>query len=124
MNFPKDFYSHTKKNVYTEIIGGTERDTFLEIWVVSVNNRTFARSWEKSTRSWYTAFIETGLGQLKYEDNIIYVTGKKLDKEDKIHLEINNAYLTTFNQPKNIIYSEGITQPEYLDYTMEFFYTE
>jgi hypothetical protein len=124
MDFPEDFFAHLKINNYTEIKGGIERKSFLEIWVVSVNNRVFARSWNKSARSWFTAFLETGAGQLKYGDTIIDVKGKKLDPKASIQKEINQTYLKRYNQKENIFYSEGITQPEYLDYTMEFFYAE
>ncbi len=120
--FPKEFYNHTKNNVYTEIKGGTEREKFLEIWVVTVNNRVFARSWAKSEKSWYTAFLEAGVGQLKYGNKIINVTGKKLHKNFEIHLDISKEYLQVFSQPENLEYSEGIAKPEYFDYTMEFFF--
>lgn len=124
MNFPEDFYSHLKNNNYTQIKGGIERNSFLEIWVVNVNKRVFARSWNKSARSWFTAFLETGVGQLKYGEKVIDVKGKKLASVEPIQQEINKAYLKRYNQKENVFYSEGITQPEYLDYTMEFFYSE
>lgn len=124
MVFPIDFYSHLRDHNYTEIKGGIERDSFLEIWVVKVNNRVFARSWNKSAKSWFTAFLETGIGQLKYGEKVIDVKGKKLGPAELIQEEINQAYLKRYNQKENIFYSEGITQPEYLDYTMEFFYSE
>lgn len=124
MNFPEDFYSHLKNNNYTQIKGGIERNSFLEIWVVNVNKRVFARSWNKSARSWFTAFLETGVGQLKYGEKVIDIKGKKLASVEPIQEEINKAYLKRYNQKENVFYSEGITQPEYLDYTMEFFYSE
>lgn len=124
MHFPTDFYTHLKEQIYTWIKGGMERETFLDIWVVAVNNRVFARSWNKSPQSWFTAFLETGVGQLKYGDNIIDVTGKKLSSNAEIQEKINQAYLSRYNQKENNFYAEGIVQPEYLDYTMEFFYAE
>ncbi|RFN59488.1 DUF2255 family protein [Marixanthomonas ophiurae] len=124
MSFPNDFYAHLKNHNYTEIKGGIERKNFLEIWVVAVDNRIFARSWNKSAKSWFTAFIETGVGQLKYGEKIINVEGEKLDKTNKIQQSINEAYLSRYNQKENIYYSEGITKPEYLDYTMEFFFSK
>ena len=124
MDFPEDFYSHLKNHNYTEIKGGIERNSFLEILVVSVNKRVFARSWNKSARSWFTAFIDTGVGQLKYGDKVLNVKGTKLEPTSEIQKEINQAYLKRYNQKENIYYSEGITQPEYLEYTMEFFYLE
>jgi hypothetical protein len=124
MSFPVDFFEHLKKHNYTEIKGGVNRKSFLEIWVVAVGDRVFARSWNKSEKSWFTAFLEYGVGELKYGDNIISVKGKKLDKQAEIHNQIDQAYLTRYNEGENIFYAKGISQPEYADYTMEFFYNE
>lgn len=124
MSFPKDFYEHLKRHNYTEIKGGTSRKTFLEIWVVSVEGRIFARSWNKSERSWFTAFLETGVGQLKYKDNVIEVSGKKVSKGDTIHEQINMAYRLRYTEKENSYYVDGISKPEYFDYTLEFIPTK
>ena len=34
------------------IKAGKERETFLEIWMVTVENRIFARSWGFAEKSW------------------------------------------------------------------------
>ena len=124
MDFPKDFYKHLREQNYTEVKGGIERKTFLEIWVVTVNNRVFARSWNKSKRSWFTELQKTGIGQLKYKKEVIAVTGKKVDENSEIHVLINNAYLERYTEPENIFYVNGICQPEYTNCSMEFFYSE
>ena len=87
-----------------------------------MNDRLFVRSWNKSPRSWFTDFIKTGVGQVKYGKNIINVKGKKLPKNDKTNLLIDAAYLNKYNQEWNLKYAEGISQPEYADYTMELFF--
>jgi len=124
MSFPKDFYDHLAMHNYVEIKGGLNRNTFLEIWMVSVNKQIFARSWNKSEKSWFTAFIDTGLGQLKYGNKVISVKGKKLPKDSNMHPLINEAYRNRYNETENIFYSIGIGQPEYANYTMEFFYSD
>ena len=124
MDFPKDFYKHLREQNYTEVKGGIERKTFLEIWVVTVNNRVFARSWNKSKRSWFTETQKTGVGQLKYKDQVINVTGKKVDKSSEMHILINKAYRERYTEPENTFYVNGICQSEYTNYTMEFFYSE
>ena len=124
MDFPKDFYKHLSEQNYTEVKGGIERKTFLEIWVVTVNNRVFARSWNKSRRSWFTETQKTGVGKLKYKNQVINVTGKKVDGSSEMHNLINNAYRERYTEPENIFYVNGICQPEYTNYTMEFFYSE
>lgn len=122
MSFPKSFYNHLRAHNYVEIKGGLDRNSFLEIWMVRVEGRIFARSWNKSKKSWFTAFRDTGLGELKYGEKLISVKGQKLRKDSVLHHGINEAYKKRYNQPENIYYSDGISQPEYADYTMEFFY--
>lgn len=121
--FPKDFYNFLKENTLVEVKGGRTRPGFLKIWMVEVEGRVFARSWNKSERSWFTEFNNTGLGQIKYGEEILNVKGKKLEKEDPVHQKINEAYLKKYTQPENLKYAQGITKPEYACYTMEF-YTE
>lgn len=122
MSFPADFYSHLKDHNYTLIKGGLDRKTFLEIWIVEVDGRIFARSWNKSERSWFTAFIDYGVGQLKHGNKVINVKGKKLDPNSEIHELINQAYLKRYNEAENIFYAKGISRPEYSAYTMEFLF--
>lgn len=124
MNFPSDFYIYLKENTLIEIKGGTEREGFLEIWMVEVKGRVFARSWNKSKRSWFTEFKNTGLGKIKYGESIINVRGKKLEENDNMNVLINKAYLKKYNQKENLLYAKGISQPEYANYTMEFFFSK
>ena len=121
MAFPSDFYDYLKENTLIEIKGGTNRESFLQIWMVQVNHRVFARSWNKSKRSWFTAFVQEGEGEIKYGNKILKVKGKQLLDEPEMTLQINERYLQKYNQPENIYYSQGITQPEYENFTMEFF---
>ena len=87
--------------------------------MVEVNKRVFARSWNKSSKSWFTELLKTGEGEVKYGSEIIKVEGRKLDKEDEIQPLINQAYLKKYTQQANVEYAQGITQPEYADYTVE-----
>jgi hypothetical protein len=122
MGFPEDFYRYMHNFTLCGIKGGRERESFLNIWMVTVDDRVFARSWNKSARSWFTAFIQSGEGQIKYGDQVIDVKGKKLEDAPELNELINAAYLHKYNQEGNVIYAQGISQPEYADYTMEFFY--
>ncbi|MCI4669188.1 MAG: DUF2255 family protein [Bacteroidia bacterium] len=122
MRFPESFYRYLKNNNLVEIIGGRDREKFLQIWMVEVDERVFARSWNKSERSWFTAIQESGIGKIKYGDQVIEITGMKLSGKAEIHKQIEERYLEKYNQKDNIYYSEGITQIDYRNYTMEFFF--
>lgn len=120
--FPEDFYQFLEKNTLIEIKGGNTRPTFLPIWMVEVNKRIFARSWNKSTKSWFTEFQNTGTGQIKYSEKVLNVSARKIEENNPVNPRISNAYVEKYNQPQNLKYSDGISQPEYFNYTMEFFY--
>ncbi|AVR44380.1 DUF2255 domain-containing protein [Christiangramia fulva] len=122
--FPKDFYSYLANNTLVEIKGGLTRPSFLKIWMVEVDKRIFARSWNKSERSWFTEFQKTGIGEIKFGDKVIRVKGKKINASNPINQKISEAYLKKYDQPGNLKYAEGISQPEYFEYTMEFFHQE
>ena len=124
MTFPESLYRYLSNNTLIGIKGGTERSSFLDIWMVEVNGRVFARSWNKSPNSWFTEFIKSQKGQLKYGDVILEVEGQKLDANDPTNILIDSAYLEKYNQKENLKYAQGITQPEYADYTLEFFYID
>ena len=124
MTFPESLYRYLSNNTLIGIKGGTERRTFLDIWMVEVNGRVFARSWNKSPNSWFTEFIESRKGQLKYGDVIIEVEGQKLDANDQTNKLIDSAYLEKYNQKENLKYAQGISQPEYSEYTLELFYND
>ncbi|WP_010227439.1 DUF2255 family protein [Gillisia marina] len=121
MSFPSEFYNYLESHPLIQIKGGTERDSFLNIWMVEVEGRIFARSWNKSARSWFTEFQKTGVGEIKYGSDIINVKGKKLEKQDPFNKLIDQAYLLKYTRPEKLKYAIGISQPEYADYTMEFF---
>ncbi|TRO67553.1 DUF2255 family protein [Christiangramia sabulilitoris] len=118
--FSKDLYKYLATNTLIEIKGGLTRPTFLKIWMVEVDRRIFARSWNKSERSWFTEFEKTGIGEIKYGEKIIRVKGVKIDPGNPINQKISNAYIKKYDQPENLKYAEGISKPEYFDYTMEF----
>ncbi|QED37932.1 DUF2255 family protein [Antarcticibacterium arcticum] len=118
--FEKDLYDYLNTHTRIEIKGGLDRPTFLPIWMVNVNGRLFSRSWNKSDRSWFTEFLKSGKGQIKYGEKIVNVSGHKIDSEDEINKKIDASYLQKYTQPENIPYAQGITQPEYANYTMEF----
>lgn len=121
MPFPESFYQFLAEHTLVEIKGGTHRDSFLSIWMIQVEGRVFARSWTKSKRSWFTAFLDEGVGEIKYGELILPVSGRQLSAGDAIMTDIDQAYLTHYTQPENLQYARGITQPEYAHHTMEFF---
>lgn len=120
MPFPNSFYPYLQETTLVGIKGGSTRKSFLDIWMVAVGDRVFARSWNKSERSWFTAFRETGIGEIRYGERVLQVKGTVLESGDDLHPLINSAYLQKYTQAKNLPYAHGITQAEYTSYTLEF----
>ncbi|MBJ6118072.1 DUF2255 family protein [Pontibacter sp. BT310] len=118
-SFPTDFYQHLDNHTLTGIKAGKDRTTFLNIWMVNVDGRIFARSWGKSNRSWFTTLLDEKTGQIKYGDKVLNIRAKPC-KDALMNTKIDHAYRTRYTTPENLSYAIGITQPEYADYTMEF----
>ena len=118
--FLAELVHYIEHHTLVEIKGGTNRPAFLEIWMVTVGQRIFARSWGMSTKSWFTEFIVQGVGQLKLGDLIIEVQGRQLIDE-KMNRLIDQAYQAKYTQKENEVYVSEITALKYADFTMEFF---
>lgn len=121
MVFPIEFYKFLKENTLVEIKSGNHRNKFTEIWMVNVDGRIFARSWNKNLNGWMNDFLTNKSGEIKFGENILNVVVEKLENNDDLNQKISNAYLKKYTQQHNIEYAEGISQPEYYNYTIEFF---
>ena len=104
----------------TGIKAGKERETFLEIWMVVVNERIFARSWGLAEKSWYNTFLKEPEGQIRCGDEIFNIKAVVPDDITDLTSKINEAYLTKYNTDSNIEYSRGIIREQHISRTMEF----
>jgi len=107
-----------------EIKAGEERTTFLEIWMVTVNDRIFARSWGLAEKSWYNTFLQDPKGQIKCGEEVFYIKALVPDDLRDLASDINTAYLTKYNTGSNLKYSKGIIQQKHIEKTMEFIVCE
>ena len=115
---------YIRNNTIIGIKAGHQRPEFLEIWMVVVQNRIFARSWGLAERSWYHTFLKDSAGEIQCGETIYPI--KAIIPEDISDLteEINEAYLTKYNSDHNIKYSKGIIQEKHVAKTMEFIILE
>ncbi|MBB1642856.1 DUF2255 family protein [Sphingobacterium sp. UME9] len=119
--FPVGFYKYLEENTLVEIKSGENRTRFTEIWMVIVDERVFARSWNKNQSGWMNEFLTNKVGMIKFGAEIIDVTVRKLGDNHPIHQKINQAYLEKYTQDYNLEYANEISLPEYAHYTIEFF---
>jgi hypothetical protein len=112
--------SFIKDNNLIGIKAGLDRPAFLDIWMVVVDNRIFARSWGFAERSWYNTFLQNPKGQIKCGDKVFSIKAAIPTDKEKITEKINLAYLTKYNKEHNIEYAKGIVQANHIEKTMEF----
>jgi hypothetical protein len=103
---------------------GAERETFLEIWMVVVNNRVFARSWGFAEKSWYNTFLSDNKGHLKCGETIYKIEAVIPKDLNQLTEQINTAYLNKYNFGSNAAYAQGIIEQKHIDKTMEFILSE
>lgn len=106
------------------IKAGANRSTFLEIWMVVVDNRIFARSWGLAEKSWYNSFLQDPQGQIQCGNLIVNISAIVPTDDDELTEAINNAYLTKYNSEHNIEYAKGIIKTEHIEKTLEFIIDE
>lgn len=102
------------------IKAGKERETFLEIWMVTVENRIFARSWGFAEKSWYNTFLKDNLGEIKCGETIYKIEARIPEDLSELEEEINQAYLDKYDSGENSFYANGIIKEKHVAKTMEF----
>ncbi|MCW1962217.1 DUF2255 family protein [Chryseobacterium viscerum] len=119
MNKENTLY-YIKTNTIIGIKAGQKRSEFLEIWMVVVQDRVFARSWGLAERGWYNTFLENPDGEIQCGETIYPIKALIPQDINDLTEEINEAYLTKYNTGHNIPYSQGIIQEKHIAKTMEF----
>lgn len=109
-----------KANTIIEIKAGSERLDFLEIWMVIIQDRIFARSWGLAERSWYNTFLKCPAGQIRCHDVLYNIKAIIPEDLNQLTEEINQAYLTKYNFGRNSKYAIGIIEDKHVKRTMEF----
>jgi hypothetical protein len=112
--------NYIRNNNLIGIKAGKERDTFLEIWMVVVDNRIFARSWGMAEKSWYNTLKQNNQGFLKCGDAIFEMKAVIPEPSAALSEKINKAYLNKYDSGENSFYARGIVKEEHVAKTMEF----
>lgn len=107
-------------NTLIGIKAGNSRDTFSSIWMVTYNNRIFARSWGLAERSWYNVFKDNDLGEIKCNENIFKIRATVPSDLVMINECINQAYLDKYDFGDNQEYAQEMVKPKHYSKTMEF----
>ncbi|MGH1517117.1 DUF2255 family protein [Chryseobacterium sp. JK1] len=111
---------YIQNNTIIGIKAGNERQEFLEIWMVVIQNRIFARSWGLAERSWYNVFLENPEGKIQCGENRYSIQAIVPEDIAELTEEINQAYLKKYNSDHNTPYSKEIIREKHIARTIEF----
>src|SRR5215211_6399741 len=97
---------------------GTEH-RYTGVWVVVVDDRIFARSWNDKPTGWFRAFRKQPNGTIQIDDLEIPVRGK-LVRSARIRDAVTAAFAEKYNTKGSRKWVEGFAEPERLLTTLEF----
>ena len=119
--FSNAFLKCINETQITSVRVGKDRTKFTGIWMVEVDGRIFARSYNLSDRSWYTTFLNGDEGDIKCGKEIIPVHGIKPADLNTITEDVNKAYEKKYLvKAYNKKWVDGLIHPERVARTMEF----
>lgn len=97
---------------------GTEH-RYTGVWVVVVEERVFARSWNDKPAGWFRAFKEEPDGTIQVGDREIPVRGKSV-RSARVRNAVTAAFAEKYNTKGSRKWVEGFAELERLVNTIEF----
>lgn len=97
---------------------GTEH-RYTGVWVVVVDGRVFARSWNDKPTGWFRAFRKQPSGTIQADDLEIPVRGKPV-RSARIRDAVTSAFGEKYNTKGSRKWVEGFAEPERVINTLEF----
>ncbi|GGF01649.1 hypothetical protein GCM10010984_18820 [Chishuiella changwenlii] len=116
----QEFKESIDSEILTGIKAGTDDHRFLDIWMVIVDDRIFARSWGIAERSWYNTFLNNENGKIKSGDKVFNIKAKIPEDLYELEEPINNAYMKTYDFGTNAFFAKGLAGKKHVEKTMEF----
>ena len=99
--------------------GRTSDHRFIGVWVVVVEGRVFARSWDVARGGWYQTLVDDPFGTIQVGDRQIRVRARRL-RGERIRDAIEEAYATKYATPGATKYVRGFRTARRRDATIEF----
>ncbi|WP_158563306.1 DUF2255 family protein [Chitinophaga silvatica] len=119
-HFPTHILNYISSEEMIGIRAGKKHETFIEIWMVTIGERVFARSWRLSERSWFTTFMKIPLGDICCLGEIIPVTALIVGNQDTLlTAAINQAYNRKYNHGDDSYYVNQMIDPTRWERTIE-----
>jgi hypothetical protein len=89
------------------------------VWVVVVERRVFARSWNDKPTGWFQAFRAQPLGSLQLGDEEVNVRAKPV-RSARLREAVSAAYARKYNTKASQKWVDGFAAPERSANTVEF----
>jgi hypothetical protein len=89
------------------------------VWVVVVEGRVFARSWNDKPTGWFRAFRAQPQGSLQFAGQEVAVVGKPV-RSSRLRDAVSAAYAEKYNTKASQKWVQGFAEPERTVNTLEF----
>jgi hypothetical protein len=116
--FADDVVEAARKAKILGVRAGTEH-RYIGVWVVVVDGRVFARSWNDKPTGWFRAFKTQPRGMIQIGDLEIPVQGR-VPRSARIRDAVTAALAEKYNTKGSRKWVEGFAEPARVITTLEF----
>ena len=116
--FSDDIVEAARKAKILGVRAGTEH-RYTGVWVVVVEDRIFARSWNDKPTGWFRAFKNEPTGTIQIDKLEIAVRAKVV-RSARLRDAVTKAFAEKYNTKGSRKWVEGFAEPERLLNTVEF----
>ena len=116
--FPADVVDELARARILGVRSGAEHK-YTGVWVVVVEGRVFARSWNDKPTGWFRAFRAQPLGSLSFGKQEAEVRALPV-RSQRLREAVSAAFATKYNTKASQKWVEGFAQPERVANTVEF----
>jgi hypothetical protein len=99
--------------------GASSQHRFTGVWVVVVDDRAFARSWDVRPDGWFEAFRKAGEGTIEVEARKVRVAGRVV-RSARLLDAVERAYAEKYSTPASKKWVRGFRSARRRRATMEF----
>lgn len=116
--FPAETLDALAKAKILGVRAGTEH-RYTGVWVVVVERRVFARSWNNKPTGWFQAFRAQPLGSIRFGDEEVKVRAKPI-RSARLRDAVSAAYARKYNTKASQKWVDGFALSERSVNTVEF----
>lgn len=104
--FSKTILAAFHKSKIIGLQAGKQPHRFIGVWVVTVRDRVFVRTWDNKPEGWYQTFLEEPAGRIQLGERELRVRARKA-RGERLMDAIDLAYAEKYPTPGSRKYVEG-----------------